>query len=243
MADAASRAGHVQAAAGAAGLSSWRRRPLARPQAALSMLARQAEHHPLPVPAAQGMVRRRPMVMASSAQAGCQAPARAQSAGAILAATRVPPLRVVPGPADLDGRRGVTRAPAPLSGGVPAMAPPMAPLGRPASSAASGMMVVRRPLLAAATGEARSLPGAYGSAGPAGALVMRAPLPRLGGVPAMAPPTAPLGRPATAAVTGLMVVKAPQSYGGDGHGSPLGTGASTRERSGWAVRCDGLGTA
>eukprot|EP00962_Isochrysis_galbana_P021228 scaffold6274_cov132-Isochrysis_galbana.AAC.5 len=43
MADAASRAGHVQAAAGAAGLSSWRRRPLARPQAALSMLARQAE--------------------------------------------------------------------------------------------------------------------------------------------------------------------------------------------------------
>eukprot|EP00962_Isochrysis_galbana_P013353 scaffold3801_cov124-Isochrysis_galbana.AAC.23 len=28
MADAASRAGHVQAAAGAAGLSSWRRRPL-----------------------------------------------------------------------------------------------------------------------------------------------------------------------------------------------------------------------
>eukprot|EP00962_Isochrysis_galbana_P056919 scaffold29074_cov109-Isochrysis_galbana.AAC.1 len=36
MADAASRAGHVQAAAGAAGLSSWRRRPLARPQAPLS---------------------------------------------------------------------------------------------------------------------------------------------------------------------------------------------------------------
>eukprot|EP00962_Isochrysis_galbana_P015528 scaffold4455_cov132-Isochrysis_galbana.AAC.6 len=53
--------------------------------------------------------------MASSAQAGCQAPARAQSAGAILAATRVPPLRVVLGPADPDGRRGVTRAPAPLS--------------------------------------------------------------------------------------------------------------------------------
>eukprot|EP00962_Isochrysis_galbana_P026291 scaffold8143_cov101-Isochrysis_galbana.AAC.1 len=30
--------------------------------------------------------------MASSAQAGCQAPARAQSAGAILSATRVPPV-------------------------------------------------------------------------------------------------------------------------------------------------------
>eukprot|EP00962_Isochrysis_galbana_P013385 scaffold3808_cov112-Isochrysis_galbana.AAC.16 len=56
MADAASRAGHVQAAAGAAGLSSWRRRPLARPLAAHSMLARQAERPPLPDPAAQGMV-------------------------------------------------------------------------------------------------------------------------------------------------------------------------------------------
>eukprot|EP00962_Isochrysis_galbana_P049256 scaffold20780_cov101-Isochrysis_galbana.AAC.2 len=55
MADAASRAGHVQAAAGAVGLSSWRRRPLARPQAAHSMLARQAERPPLPDPAAQGM--------------------------------------------------------------------------------------------------------------------------------------------------------------------------------------------
>eukprot|EP00962_Isochrysis_galbana_P007359 scaffold1991_cov111-Isochrysis_galbana.AAC.18 len=99
MADAASRAGHVQAAAGAAGLSSWRRRPLARPQAAHSMLAQQAERPQLPASAAQGMVMRRPIVMASSAQAGCQAPAaRAQSAGAILAATRVPPLRVVLGP-------------------------------------------------------------------------------------------------------------------------------------------------
>eukprot|EP00962_Isochrysis_galbana_P016058 scaffold4593_cov125-Isochrysis_galbana.AAC.3 len=37
--------------------------------------------------------------MASSAQAGCHAPARAQSAGAILAATRVPTRRVVLGPA------------------------------------------------------------------------------------------------------------------------------------------------
>eukprot|EP00962_Isochrysis_galbana_P027578 scaffold8662_cov110-Isochrysis_galbana.AAC.1 len=37
MADAASRAGHVQAAAGAASLSSWRRRPLARPQAAAQL--------------------------------------------------------------------------------------------------------------------------------------------------------------------------------------------------------------
>eukprot|EP00962_Isochrysis_galbana_P038540 scaffold13692_cov113-Isochrysis_galbana.AAC.4 len=154
MADAASRAGHVQAAAGAAGLSSWRRRPLARPHAAHSMLAQQAEHTQPPASAAQGMVMRRRIVMASSAQAGCQAPARAQSAGAILSATRVPPLRVVPGPADPDGRRGVTRAPAPLSGGVPAMAPPMAPLGRPASSAASSMMVVKRPLAAAATGGA-----------------------------------------------------------------------------------------
>eukprot|EP00962_Isochrysis_galbana_P009281 scaffold2601_cov117-Isochrysis_galbana.AAC.13 len=97
MADAVSRAGHVQAhvqaAAGAAGLSSWRRRPLAHPQAAHMMLARQAERPPLPAPAAQGMVMmRRPIVMASSAQAGCHAPARAQSAGAILAATRVPRL-------------------------------------------------------------------------------------------------------------------------------------------------------
>eukprot|EP00962_Isochrysis_galbana_P028363 scaffold8961_cov124-Isochrysis_galbana.AAC.2 len=49
--------------------------------------------------------------MASSAQAGCRAPARAQSAGAILTATRVPTLRVVPGPAEPVGRNGVTRAP------------------------------------------------------------------------------------------------------------------------------------
>eukprot|EP00962_Isochrysis_galbana_P000451 scaffold133_cov103-Isochrysis_galbana.AAC.4 len=140
MADAASRAGHVQAAAGAAGLSSWRRRPLAHPQAAHAMLARQAERPQLPASAAQGLVMRRPMVMASSAQAGCQAPARAQSAGAILAATRVPPLRVVLGPADPDGRRGVTRAPAPLSGGVPAVAPRLAPLGRPALMAAPRQM-------------------------------------------------------------------------------------------------------
>eukprot|EP00962_Isochrysis_galbana_P057211 scaffold29487_cov131-Isochrysis_galbana.AAC.1 len=42
MADAASRAGHVQAAARAAGLSSWRWRPLAHPQAAHMMLARTA---------------------------------------------------------------------------------------------------------------------------------------------------------------------------------------------------------
>eukprot|EP00962_Isochrysis_galbana_P038541 scaffold13693_cov140-Isochrysis_galbana.AAC.1 len=90
------------------------------------MLARQEERPPPPAPAAQGMVRRRPIVMASSAQAGCHAPARAASTVR----------RCHPGDhheADPDGRRGVTRAPAPLSGGVPAMAPPMAPLGRPGS--------------------------------------------------------------------------------------------------------------
>eukprot|EP00962_Isochrysis_galbana_P037461 scaffold13113_cov146-Isochrysis_galbana.AAC.1 len=65
------------------------------------------------------------------------------------------------------------------------MAPPMAPLGRPASTAASGMVVVRRPLLAAATGEARSLPGAYGSAGPTGCRI-RGFLP----LPSMVPSTA-----------------------------------------------------
>eukprot|EP00962_Isochrysis_galbana_P033161 scaffold11043_cov111-Isochrysis_galbana.AAC.1 len=71
--------------------------------------------------------------------------------------------------------------------------------------------MVRRPLLAAASGEARALPGAYGSAGSAGALVLvrRAPSLHLGGVSAMAPPTAPLGRPASAAVPGLMVVRRP----------------------------------
>eukprot|EP00962_Isochrysis_galbana_P044230 scaffold17101_cov107-Isochrysis_galbana.AAC.1 len=77
------------------------------------------------------------------------------------------------------------------------MAPPMAPLGRPASTAAPGMVVVRRPLAAAATGRARPPPGACGSAGSAGALVRRAPVLHLGGVPAMAPPSAPLGRPAS----------------------------------------------
>eukprot|EP00962_Isochrysis_galbana_P042755 scaffold16064_cov137-Isochrysis_galbana.AAC.1 len=188
------------------------------------------------------MVRRRPLVMASSAQAGCQAPARAQSAGAILAATRVPPLRVFPGPADPDGRCGVTRAPAPLSGGVPAMAPPMAPLGRP-STAASGTLMVRRPLLAAATGEARALPGAYGSAGSAGALVRRAPSLHLGGVPAMAPPTADssTGETGLRGCSRLDGGEASHSDGGDGHGSPLGAGAYSRERSGRSGGRDGLG--
>eukprot|EP00962_Isochrysis_galbana_P013183 scaffold3765_cov122-Isochrysis_galbana.AAC.7 len=167
MADAASRAGHVQAAAGAAGISSWRRRPLAHPHAAHASLARQAERPPLPAPAAQGMVMRRRIVMASSAQAGCQAPARAQSAGAILAATRVPTPRVFPGPAEPVGRFGVTRAPSPLSGGVPAMAPRLAPLGRPALMAAPRQMVVRRPMLAAATGAARSQLAAGGATSPA----------------------------------------------------------------------------
>eukprot|EP00962_Isochrysis_galbana_P023727 scaffold7199_cov112-Isochrysis_galbana.AAC.1 len=66
MADAASRAGHVQAAAGAAIFSSWRRHPLAHPHAAHASLARQAERPPLPTPAAQGMVMRRRIVMAGS---------------------------------------------------------------------------------------------------------------------------------------------------------------------------------
>eukprot|EP00962_Isochrysis_galbana_P030599 scaffold9927_cov118-Isochrysis_galbana.AAC.4 len=121
----------------------------------------------------------RPIVMASSAQAGCQAPAHAKSAGAILVATTVPTRRVVLGPADPAGRCGVTRAPAPLSGGVPAMAPPMAPLRRPAIMAALCLMVVRRPILAAATGAARSSlsapPCANGSVGPAGAMGMAQP--------------------------------------------------------------------
>eukprot|EP00962_Isochrysis_galbana_P037320 scaffold13002_cov125-Isochrysis_galbana.AAC.15 len=105
-------------------------------------------------------------------------------------------------------------------------------------------MVVRRPLLAAAWGEARAPPCVYGAAGPAGAMVARAPFPRFGGVPAMAPPKAPLGRPTTAAAPGLMVVRRPMLYhagGGDGHGSPLGAGASSRERSGRSGRRDGLG--
>jgi len=89
------------------------------------------------------------------------------------------------------------------------MAPPIAPLGRPASTAASGMMVVKRPSLAAASGRARALPRVFGAAGPAGAMAARAPFPRFGGVPAMAPPMAPLGRPATAAVPGVMVVRRP----------------------------------
>jgi len=89
------------------------------------------------------------------------------------------------------------------------MAPPTAPLGSPATTAASGMMVVRWPLLAAVSGEARAPPCVSRAAGPAGAMVVRAPFPRFGGVPAMAPPMAPLGRPATAAVPGVMVVRRP----------------------------------
>eukprot|EP00962_Isochrysis_galbana_P021395 scaffold6313_cov113-Isochrysis_galbana.AAC.4 len=59
----------------------------------------------------------------------------------------------------------------------------------------------------------------------------------------MAPPMAPLGRPTTyhRRRTRLDGCEAPHSDGGDGHGSPLGAGASTRERSGWAGRCDGFG--
>eukprot|EP00962_Isochrysis_galbana_P017372 scaffold4998_cov120-Isochrysis_galbana.AAC.9 len=65
MADAASR-GHAQAAAGAVGLASWRRRLLARPQAVQERLARQAERLPVPSFFSQGIATRNHVVLCGS---------------------------------------------------------------------------------------------------------------------------------------------------------------------------------